>query len=31
VFNLGHGILPQAPIPAVENLVRTVQEFRRGH
>ena len=31
VFNLGHGILPQAPIPAVETLVRTVQEFRRGH
>jgi uroporphyrinogen decarboxylase len=31
VFNLGHGILPQAPIPAVETLVRTVQDFRRGH
>lgn len=31
VFNLGHGILPHAPIPAVETLVRTVQEFRRGH
>jgi uroporphyrinogen decarboxylase len=29
VFNLGHGILPQAPIAAVETLVETVQGFRR--
>lgn len=29
VFNLGHGILPQAPISAVETLVETVQGFRR--
>lgn len=29
VFNLGHGILPQAPIAAVETLVETVQSFRR--
>ncbi len=29
VFNLGHGILPQAPINAVETLVETVQGFRR--
>ncbi len=30
VFNLGHGILPQAPISAVETLVETVQSFRRN-
>lgn len=30
VFNLGHGILPQAPIPAVEVLVETVQAYRKG-
>jgi len=30
VFNLGHGILPQAPIAAVETLVETVQGFRRS-
>ena len=30
VFNLGHGILPQAPISAVETLVETVQGFRKG-
>ncbi len=30
VFNLGHGILPKAPISAVETLVETVQGFRRG-
>jgi uroporphyrinogen decarboxylase len=30
VFNLGHGILPQAPIPAVQVLVETVQGFRKG-
>ncbi len=30
VFNLGHGILPLAPIPAVETLVETVQGFRKG-
>ena len=30
VFNLGHGILPQAPIPAVETLVETVQGYRKG-
>jgi uroporphyrinogen decarboxylase len=30
VFNLGHGILPQAPIAAVETLVETVQGFRKG-
>ncbi|MCB1182830.1 uroporphyrinogen decarboxylase [bacterium] len=29
VFNLGHGILPKAPIDAVETLVETVQGFRR--
>ncbi len=29
VFNLGHGILPKAPISAVETLVETVQGFRR--
>ncbi len=29
VFNLGHGILPKAPIAAVETLVETVQGFRR--
>ncbi|MFT5233632.1 MAG: uroporphyrinogen decarboxylase [Candidatus Krumholzibacteriia bacterium] len=28
VFNLGHGILPKAPIEAVETLVETVQGFR---
>ena len=30
VFNLGHGILPPTPISAVETLVETVQEYRRG-
>jgi uroporphyrinogen decarboxylase len=30
VFNLGHGILPQAPIDAVEVLVETVQTYRQG-
>lgn len=30
VFNLGHGILPQAPIDAVEALVETVQNYRSG-
>jgi len=30
VFNLGHGILPQAPISAVETLVETVQGYRKG-
>lgn len=30
VFNLGHGILPKAPIDAVETLVETVQGYRRG-
>lgn len=30
IFNLGHGILPQAPISAVETLVETVQNFRRN-
>jgi len=30
VFNLGHGILPQAPIDAVEVLVDTVQGYRKG-
>lgn len=30
VFNLGHGILPQAPIDAVEVLVDTVQSYRKG-
>ena len=30
VFNLGHGILPKAPISAVETLVETVQGFRKG-
>ena len=28
VFNLGHGILPQVPIDAVEVLVETVQSYR---
>jgi uroporphyrinogen decarboxylase len=27
VFNLGHGILPRTPIPAVETLVETVKTF----
>ena len=27
VFNLGHGILPQTPIPAVETLLETVKAF----
>jgi len=30
VFNLGHGILPQAPIDAVEVLVETVQNYQTG-
>ncbi len=30
VFNLGHGILPQTPVAAVEVLVETVQNYRRG-
>lgn len=30
VFNLGHGILPQTPISAVETLVQVVQNYRRG-
>ena len=30
VFNLGHGILPKTPISAVEALVDTVQNYRRG-
>jgi uroporphyrinogen-III decarboxylase len=30
VFNLGHGILPEAPIAAVETLVATVQAYRKG-
>jgi len=30
VFNLGHGILPQTPIAAVETLVETVQGYREG-
>jgi len=30
VFNLGHGILPKAPISAVETLVETVQGYRKG-
>jgi len=30
VFNLGHGITPPTPLDAVETLVRTVQDFRKG-
>ena len=30
VFNLGHGILPQTSISAVEILVETVQGYRKG-
>ena len=30
VFNLGHGILPQTPLAAVETLVETVQSYRKG-
>jgi len=30
VFNLGHGILPQTPLDAVEVLVETVQSYKRG-
>ena len=30
VFNLGHGILPSAPLDAVEVLVETVQNYRKG-
>jgi len=30
VFNLGHGILPEAPLDAVETLVATVQAYREG-
>jgi uroporphyrinogen decarboxylase len=29
VFNLGHGILPQTPLAAVETLVETVHGYRR--
>ncbi len=29
VFNLGHGILPQTPISAVQTLVETVQGFHK--
>jgi len=29
VFNLGHGILPQAPLTAVQTLVETVQGFTK--
>ncbi|MBU0742148.1 uroporphyrinogen decarboxylase [bacterium] len=31
VFNLGHGILPQTPVAAVEVLVETVQGHREGN
>ncbi|HET6347253.1 MAG TPA: uroporphyrinogen decarboxylase [Myxococcota bacterium] len=30
IFNLGHGILPETPIPSVEALVQTVKAFRGG-
>jgi uroporphyrinogen decarboxylase len=30
VFNLGHGITPPTPIPNVEALVETVQNYREG-
>lgn len=29
IFNLGHGILPQAPIPAVEQVLAQVKEGRK--
>jgi uroporphyrinogen decarboxylase len=28
IFNLGHGVLPQTPIPNVERAVRTVREWK---
>jgi uroporphyrinogen decarboxylase len=28
IFNLGHGILPETPIPHVEQMVKRVREFR---
>ncbi|MEL6780880.1 MAG: uroporphyrinogen decarboxylase [Pseudomonadota bacterium] len=30
IFNLGHGVLPETPIPHVEAVVETVRAFRRG-
>jgi uroporphyrinogen decarboxylase len=29
IFNLGHGILPETPIPHVERMIARVREFRR--
>jgi uroporphyrinogen decarboxylase len=28
IFNLGHGILPETPIPHVEQMIKRVREFR---
>ena len=31
VFNLGHGLLPQTPLPAIERVVETVHAYQHDH